>query len=710
MPQTNTLTPNSSARFVLLAWLSCIESVLALIWLLLIPTDAENIWLLGLSRNRAILAGFSLTVCVGFASLALWLRGHPERNLDFKIITRAKETVTLCLFGASLIGMSMLSNFILSTDQSLLGPLLRLTPLLALGTLLALQFGSFAISVYSEIPFRNWFNILGLAFSLLAFFSAFVFVSKPGMSWVHVNLLQSLLIALTLGFGLSVYQFAPKEFRTWMWGNVVIGLFLLWQGAQLSAIYNSRPIIAAFFVLLIVTTVWVIFANRPIRKPIKVSLLSLLVVLLSWFIFQQANIHSIRINDDPVWSDQLSYMELMREMKDTNYAVLTRGNQAPLYPFIQSFFVEQSMNDATRFRIGKEVNIALSIVALLGLFFAFQRSLSSEWSLLLTYVAGLSIFVFKAGFYQTENLYYVLSALAFISMVRVLTGAGLKEAAWVGLWAGLAHLAKASELPAFVLFLGMLLVGGLLSLLRKDRQLLNQAIQKLLVATVAFVIVTAPYLLYNQRHFGSPFYNVNSYYMWFDGWDATKDWWNENAINNQVAHLPSNEIPGLNKYLREHSAEQVIGRIRYGFISIGRVLARPFNGFNYWLIFASLGLFIALVNLRELKKLSLRYRLLIPFSICFFAGYGALFNWFAQLASGNLNRYIYGLYIPFLFLIVYALEKWLASPKPLIAGRWQILPQTFKPMLIWFAIAMLFIDMWVVIPHQILKPDQWFGK
>lgn len=122
--------------------LSALEGLAALLYLLRIPGDAQNAWLLGLSKTRftlvlLLLAGIAVFV---FAAFTFWRK--PQTPVLFQSLFRRGyvyyATVALLLLGGLGAGhLLWLSNTL--TDEFLHGVLTRLVPLIAWGGLLSWQ-------------------------------------------------------------------------------------------------------------------------------------------------------------------------------------------------------------------------------------------------------------------------------------------------------------------------------------------------------------------------------------------------------------------------------------------------------------------------------------------------------------------------------------------------------------------------------------------
>ena len=109
--------------------------------------------------------------------------------------------------------------------------------------------------------------------------------------------------------------------------------------------------------------------------------------------------------------------------------------------------------------VAKRWNIRLSLALLAALAVIFARQLPPLVAANLTAVVAFGYFVFKAGYAQSELLFYFLFFLTFLaSGSSWAAGAARSPAGWraaAGALAALAHLTKAALLPFVALFVGV---------------------------------------------------------------------------------------------------------------------------------------------------------------------------------------------------------------------------------------------------------------
>ncbi len=352
-------------------------------------------------------------------------------------------------------------------------------------------------------------------------------------------------------------------------------------------------------------------------------------------------------------TDQGSYLEYAVNMRETGYGYVGGRNQMPVYPFLLSLLYDPGRSVDQAFERGKAFNIALS-VALLGVLFVLWRrrfpTLQTATLLLLT---AFTVFVFKAGYIQTELLYYVMAFGGFLLMARLLASPGWRVALATGVFLGIVHLTKASVLPGLALF-------ALLGLARaawlgwrgpgdagSPRAAALRQGGAVLVVVAAFLLTISPYLLTSKRVFGHAFYNVNStFYMWYDTWPE--------AMRGTIAHgdrvgwpdLPADSLPSPARYLREHGAGDIAKRLYAGLSVLFGSAVQAYGYWKYVLFYGLLALVAALAWPRR-TAVALRQRPFVAlFAAGYLVGYVLLYAWYVPVAAGN--RLLLSIFLPFL--------------------------------------------------------------
>src|SRR5690349_23655457 len=92
----------------------------------------------------------------------------------------------------------------------------------------------------------------------------------------------------------------------------------------------------------------------------------------------------------------------------------------PLYAGFLALFYHRDLSDPDFFAIAKKANIYLSLALLALLALIFFRELPPLEATNLTGILGFGIFIFKAGYAQSELLFYFLMFMTFLGCWHLL--------------------------------------------------------------------------------------------------------------------------------------------------------------------------------------------------------------------------------------------------------------------------------------------------
>jgi len=115
------------------------------------------------------------------------------------------------------------------------------------------------------------------------------------------------------------------------------------------------------------------------------------------------------VNTDMQETDQLSYIDYAEKLSRSHFTRVPEYNRVPLYPLIQSFFLQTDMTESRYFEVGKFNNVALSLGLLLAFGVIAAQAIGGFSSAVLTLLTAFEVFIFKAGWFQAELLFYFLS-------------------------------------------------------------------------------------------------------------------------------------------------------------------------------------------------------------------------------------------------------------------------------------------------------------
>jgi hypothetical protein len=404
-------------------------------------------------------------------------------------------------------------------------------------------------------------------------------------------------------------------------------------------------------------------------KILVVALIAAVFVRLYW---PSAVRQMVEVNVDPGVTDQGAYIDYARLLHDSGYTYIGDHNRMPLYPLLQSLFLRPGMNRSQIFAQGKWINLYLSLPLLAGIALLLGRRFSPLHTLNLMLVTGFFVFIFKAGWYQSELLFYFLNFCLFLEMIALLQKPSLGLAILTGVTAGLAHLTKASILPGLAIF-GLvytlkLAFGWLRSRsapVMKDRW--REWLALPLVALV-FLITVYPYIATSKRVFGQYFYNVNStFYIWYDSWEQAKQ--GTRAYGDRVGwpNMPPDQIPSMGKYLREHTPSQIAGRFVQGARLVWNEVSDSYGYLPYVGIYTGLLLAAAVVYRGQAASLIHANAAIILFAGIYFVAYLLMYFWYAPIAAGN--RLVLAQFLPLMYSLSVGQQALLGDKSIRIARR-----------------------------------------
>lgn len=381
--------------------------------------------------------------------------------------------------------------------------------------------------------------------------------------------------------------------------------------------------------------------------------------------FNRAAVQGRLVNTDRDSTDQSAYIKQAIEQRTSDFAFVNPRNRMPLFPALLAVFMDKAELLALReevpgrkeffsracgefFETGKKINTALAAGVLVVLAIVFFGKFPRHHALNLWLLAAFGVLVFKAPFVQAEILYYFLTFAAFLVCWRLFGRPGFLLAALAGILLGLGHLTKASVLPGVLV---MAVFYPLDALWRRGRTLRTVANRFAVAAVVvaAFLAVIFPYIAQSKRMFGHYFYNVNStFYLWCDSWKEAKARTGDDD-RKSWPDLPADQLPSLENYLKTHTVGEVTWRVVKGISVVFNSMKRSY-GYLWpcvaYLVFAG-GVVVAkrhlvwrLVRRRPAPVLALA---------AYFTGYYLLIAWYSPIINGN--RFILGLFLPFLFTV-----------------------------------------------------------
>ena len=397
--------------------------------------------------------------------------------------------------------------------------------------------------------------------------------------------------------------------------------------------------------------------QRAARAALSIALL--LICLAAYLHISQTQSHK---NRDLRWSDQSFYMDAAVKAYETRFAYTGDRNRMPLYPFLQALFYSPDLSSEEFFQHGKRLNVILSILCIAVLSFLFFSRFSRLYAAYAMLLISLIVFAIKSPFFQTELLFYTFFAFAFILAIDTIETPSKRMAVAVGALFALCQYTKASATPGLIIFAAS--YGVLLLTKMRKRDFYATCARDILFAAgmpiLIFLALLSPYLLESKAKFGSYFYNVNTtFYIWYDSWDEAKAGTYQAGDTIGWPDMPDEEIPSLQKYLDEHSPQDILARFADGVVAIVKsacVTDHPFKYAYGYCGHVAVGLLalagcLIVISKKARITISLQDRQAVVFTFLFFAVYFAAYAWYMPIINFRGARTVLSLLIPLLWTI-----------------------------------------------------------
>lgn len=400
------------------------------------------------------------------------------------------------------------------------------------------------------------------------------------------------------------------------------------------------------------------------RRYLESALLGVLLLALAGLYWYGAILQLESANTDVNRTDQREYIDFTRRVYETGFRYTGGRNRMPVYAYLQALFYKPGLSLEASFQRGKYVNLMLSGLLLFGIGAIFFRSLRRLHALNLLIIVSFTLFMFKAGCFQADLLYYFFSFVLFLLMWRLLRRPSWPLALLAGVVAGGAHLTKASVLPGLMLFLLCAVINsgyrlqadeGAEDEAQSGPSVREYALAPLIVGAL-FLLTVFPYIRESKQRYGQYFYNVNTtFYFWYDSWQEVKKGTRAHGDEQGWPDMPDSEIPGPRKYLREHTLRQIGGRLYRGAKRLVKALRFSYGSFKYLTIFAGLLFFLGLWNRKRVRRSLKQEPIPFLFLCAYFGIYFTIYAWYVPITAGN--RLILSVFVPVMFALSVGLRE-----------------------------------------------------
>ena len=378
--------------------------------------------------------------------------------------------------------------------------------------------------------------------------------------------------------------------------------------------------------------------------------------------------------------DQGAYLAYARHLQESNYTVVEDRNRMPVFPFLLSLVYRPGLSEAQFLTRAQAFNVNLSIVLLLFLFLIFRRFFPPLFAVGLLAATAFGVFLYRAINAQTEVLFYFVSFCAFVLLLRMFVRPGWWLALLGGATMGLAHLTKASVLPAFIVWVALFLVQILWSRRRPNPDRLPDTwlrLGMLAVVIATFLAVVFPYIQTSKRIYGQYFYNVNStFVMWCDSSSEAWDFLSAHGDKAQWRELPAEQLPSLSKYWREHSVAQIARRLISGSLNLATQNAMAIGYYKFVVALVAACAFLWVRQSGRARQVLAENPFATAFCVLFFSVYFALYAWYDAIV--NDTRFVLSIFLPFVFVMSLFILR-LGKDRPIVIASRQLSSEQFFP-------------------------------
>ena len=386
--------------------------------------------------------------------------------------------------------------------------------------------------------------------------------------------------------------------------------------------------------------------------------------------------------------DQGAYLAYARHLSESNYTVVEDRNRMPVYPFLLSLIYRPGLSETEFLTRAQTFNVNLSILLLLLLFFVFRKFFQPLSAVALLAATAFGVFIYRADKAQTELLFYFLSFCAFLLLLRMLIAPRWWLAVLAGVTVAVAHLTKASVLPALVIWIAVFLAQMLWNLRDRRDNGWNHASRKigmLMVVIATFLTVVFPYIRTSKRIYGQYFYNVNStFVMWCDSSSEAWEFLSAHGDKDQWRSLPADQLPSFAKYWREHSVAQIARRLTRGSLNLATQNAMLIGYYKFVVALIATGAVLWVRRSGRARQLLADKPFAALFCVLFFTAYFLLYAWYDMIV--NDTRFVLSIFLPFVFAASIFVLRMGSDRMVTLAGRRLPFEQFFAGVLLSLAL------------------------
>lgn len=414
----------------------------------------------------------------------------------------------------------------------------------------------------------------------------------------------------------------------------------------------------------------------------------------------------------------------------------TDGVIQPLWPWIAAWLAEADHTisgpavvtdqDRALFNRGRWFHVGMTLGFLVVLGVACARIYSLPAALNVVMLTGFGALLPRAVYFQPEPIYFIFFLLTWVCCIFALKQNSLWIYGLIGVFSGIAYMAKGSVSPLVALFIGVSTLRWVWGwvMARWPGQSTTLWIRRnhffgLFVLLMCHFMTIGPRLADASEKFGDPFHSYPGYWMWFDDFDECYRWMNEHGGKETLQAIPTAEKPSFSNYAATHTREQMIERLISGTkTKLGEFLwpgvtaesrtQKPWKGVlelrGLYLgallaILLALGITIFFASPKANhpgERLHPETATIVLFVTGSFAAYSLAYGWYTPIGRGD--RFMLSLYAPLVLSFVWASEAFLKRARRRKSHLWIFTGYEIAQWLLFAAVSWRIIEI-LQFPH-----------
>ena len=414
----------------------------------------------------------------------------------------------------------------------------------------------------------------------------------------------------------------------------------------------------------------------------------------------------------------------------------TDGVIQPLWPWIAAWLAEADHTisgpavvtdqDRALFNRGRWFHVGMTLGFLVVLGVACARIYSLPAALNVVMLTGFGALLPRAVYFQPEPIYFIFFLLTWVCCIFALKQNSLWIYGLIGVFSGIAYMAKGSVSPLVALFIGVSTLRWIWGwvMAHWPGQSTTLWIRRnhffgLFVLLMCHFMTIGPRLAHSAEKFGDPFHSYPGYWMWFDDFDECYRWMNEHGGKDTLQAIPPAEKPSFANYAATHTREQMMDRLVSGTkTKLGEFLwpgvtaesrtQKPWKGVlelrGLYLgallaILLALGITIFFASPKANhpgERLHPETATIVLFVTGSFAAYSLAYGWYTPIGRGD--RFMLSLYAPLVLSFVWASEAFLKRARRRKSHLWIFTGYEIAQWLLFAAVSWRIIEI-LQFPH-----------